>query len=169
MMERPNRKSTRLGVHDYSEPGAYFVTICTKDKQKILCDIVGGGAHDAPQIRLTAIGNIVDKYIRSTNNISFVTVDKYVIMPNHVHLLLTIHSANGTSKAPSPTQSRPNQVLPHAIATLKRFVNRDVGYNVWQRSFHDHVVRGEQDYRDIWQYVEENPYKWQEDCFYVVP
>ena len=166
-MEYPTRKGTRLRAYDYSESGAYFVTVCTKDKQKILCDIVGGGAFDAPQIRLTPIGEIVDKYIQSTNNIPSVTVDTYVIMPNHIHLLLTIQQENGTSRAPSPTRSRPNQVLPHAIATLKRFVNRDVGYNIFQRSFHDHVVRGEQDYRDIWQYVEENPCRWREDCFYT--
>ena len=73
--------------------------------------------------------------------------------------------------APSPTPSQPpsraNQLLPHAIATLKRFVNRDVGYNVFQRSFHDHVVRGEQDYRDVWNYIEHNPQQWREDCFFV--
>ena len=166
-MERQERKPTRLGGYDYSHDGAYFVTICTKDRRNILCDIVGGGALDAPQIRLTPIGEIVDTYIRSTNRIPSVTVDKYVIMPNHIHLILIIRNEKGTSRAPSPTGSRPNQAIPHAVSTLKRFVNRDVGYNVWQRSFHDHVIRGEQDYLDIWRYVDENPYQWQEDCFYT--
>ena len=134
-------------------------------------DIVGGGALDAPQIRLSPIGQLVEKYILSTNNIPEITVDTYVIMPNHIHLLLSVSHENGTSKAPSPTPTPPptraNQLLPHAIATFKRFVNRDVGYNVFQRSFHDHVVRGEQDYRDIWHYIEHNPQQWQEDCFFV--
>lgn len=197
-MEHAQRKSTRLRVYDYSENGVYFVTICTKDKKKTLCNIVGGGRrrckivqiaktvlrlleygcchiltfqqdpHDAPQIQLTAVGRIVEKYIRSTDNISCITVDKYVIMPNHVHLLIRINHGDGTSWAPSPTSStRANQVLPHSISTLKRFVNRDVGCDVWQRSFHDHVVRGEQDYRDIWQYIDQNPTKWREDCFFI--
>ena len=167
-METPVRKPTRLGAYDYSENGTYFVTICTKGKQKTLCNIVGGGALDAPQIHLTAVGRIVEKYIRSTDNISEITVDKYVIMPNHVHLLLHVCRENGTSRAPSPTSpTRANQTLPHAISTLKRFVNRDAGYNVWQRSFHDHVVRGEQNYREIWQYIDENPLKWREDSFFI--
>ena len=196
-MEGPVRKQNRLKDYDYAQNGVYFVTICTKDKQKILCDIVGGGALDAPQIKLSTIGKIVDKYIQSTNNIPEIAVHKYVIMPNHIHLLLSVCMENGTSRVslrlgplavltvhrtvihcrscrfatPSPTTtqrvSRANQLVPHAISTLKRFVNRDVGYNVFQRSFHDHVVRGEQDYREIWQYIDENPQKWQEDCFFV--
>ena len=170
-MEWPVRKQNRLKDHDYAQNGVYFITICTKDKQKILCDIVGDGALDAPQIKLSTIGKIVDKYIQSTNNIPEIAVHKYVIMPNHIHLLLSVCMENGTSRAPSPTTtqrvSRANQLVPHAISTLKRFVNRDVGYNVFQRSFHDHVVRGEQDYREIWQYIDENPQKWQEDCFFV--
>jgi REP element-mobilizing transposase RayT len=169
-MERPVRKQNRLQTIDYSENGAYFITICAKNKQKLFGEIVGGGALDAPIIRLSDVGKVVEKYIRSTNNIPEITVDKYVIMPNHIHLLLSVAVENGTSRAPSPTQSqqtsRTNQLLPHAISTLKRFVNRDVGYNVFQRSFYDHVVRGEQDYREIWQYIDTNPYKWQEDCFF---
>ena len=167
-MDYAQRKPTRLGGYDYSENGAYFVTICTKDKQKTLSNIVGGGAFDAPQIQLTAVGRVVEKYIRSTDNVPSITVDKYVIMPNHVHLLIRIHHGSGTSWAPSPTSlTRANQVLPHAISTLKRFVNRDVGCDVWQRSFHDHVVRDEQDYRDIWQYIDQNPHKWREDPFFI--
>lgn len=167
-MAQSARKPTRLGVYDYSETGVYFVTICSKDKQNLFGSIVGGGALDAPRSALSPIGQIVDKYIRSTNKIPEITVEKYVIMPNHIHLLLSVEHENGTSRAPSPTSSsRANQLLPHAISTLKRFVNRDVGYNVFQRSFHDHIVRGEQDYREIWQYIDENPQKWQEDCFFV--
>ena len=169
-MKMKSRKRTRLQTMDYSENGAYFITICAKNKQKIFGDIVGVGALDAPQIRLSPIGRLVEKYILSTNNIPEITVDTYVIMPNHIHLLLCVSNENGTSKAPSPTPtpppSRANQLLPHAIATFKRFVNRDVGDNVFQRSFHDHVVRGEQDYRDIWHYIEHNPQQWREDCFF---
>ena len=98
-------------------------------------------------------------------------MDKYVIMPNHIHLLLSVAVESGTSRAPSPTTTqkafRANQAVPHAISTLKRFVNRDVGYNVFQRSFHDHVIRGEQDYREIGQYIDQNPQKWQLDSFFT--
>ena len=66
-------------------------------------------------------------------------------MPNHIHLLIRIE--NGTSRAPSPT----NALLPLAVSVLKRKVNREVGENIFQRSFYDHIVRNEQDYKEIWE------------------
>ena len=91
-MNLPKRKPTRLKDYDYSSEGAYFITICTKNKQKILCDIVGDGAHDVPKINLSPMGEIVEKYILSTNKIPELTVDKYVIMPNHIHLILLLQN-----------------------------------------------------------------------------
>ena len=158
----PNRRPTRLKDFDYSQNGYYFVTICTNNKENILCDIVGGGALDAPKTQLSQIGYIVEKYIFSTNNIPNLSVDKFVIMPNHIHLILIVDN-NGTSKVPSPT----NNIISHAISTLKRFVNKDVGENIFQRSFHDHIIRGEDDYLKIWNYIDTNPQKWREDCFYT--
>ncbi len=160
-MDLPKRKPTRLKNYDYSTNGAYFVTICAKDKMKIFGNIVGGGAIDAPKIVLSKIGNIAKKYILSSNNIPEITVDKYVIMPNHIHLIFTVEN-NGTSKAPSPT----NNIISHTVSTLKRFINKEVGKNIFQRSFHDHIIRGEKDYLKIWNYIDTNPAKWEEDCFY---
>ena len=162
-MSLPKRKPTRLKDYDYSSEGAYFITICTKDKQKMLCDIVGDGAHDVPKINFSPMGEIVEKYILSTNKISELTVDKYVVMPNHIHLILLIQNQNGTSKAPSPT----NNIISHAISTLKRFTNNEIGHNIFQRSFHDHIIRGEDDYLKIWNYIDTNPLKWKDDCFYT--
>ena len=82
------RKRTRLKGYDYSSVGAYFITICSYNKGCIFSNIVGGGALDAPQNKLSNIGKIVEKHILSTNNILGITVDKYVIMPNHIHLIL---------------------------------------------------------------------------------
>ena len=181
-MELPNRKPTRLNNYDYNSNGYYFVTICTNNKRKILCDIVGDGALDVPQIVLSKIGKIVEKYIISSNNISEITVDKYVIMPNHIHLILIVEN-NGTSKEdsltvrgrchevtegdgfvkPSPT----NNIISHTVSTLKRFINHEVGNNIFQRSFHDHIIRDEADYLKIWNYIDTNPQKWNEDCFYI--
>ncbi len=160
-MDLPKRKRTRLKGYDYGKNGAYFVTICTKDKKAILGEIVGGGTLDAPKINLSPIGQIVDKYILSTNKINSVKVDKYVIMPNHIHLILVVDN-NGTPRASSPT----NEAVPHVVSTLKRFVNREVGDNIFQRSFHDHIIRGEADYQKIWEYIDTNVIKWEMDCFY---
>ena len=148
-MDLPNRKNNRLENFDYGKNGMYFITICTQNRRKILCEIVGGGALDAPKIKLSEIGEIAEKYILSTNNIPEITVDKYVIMPDHIHLLLWVRDINGTSKAPSPT----NNLISHSISTLKRFINKDVGYNIFQRSYYDHVIR-------TLKYIDNNPINW---------
>ena len=92
-------------------------------------------------------------------------MDKFVIMPNHVHMILLVDDTfqAGTSRAPSPT----NAVIPHFISTWKRFCHRDAGCSVFQRSYHDHVIRNQADYTKIWQYIDSNPMSWQEDCFYA--
>ena len=162
-MEFPKRKQNRLKDYDYDSAGAYFITVCTQDRKCLLSHIVGGGAFDAPENQLTSMGKIVEKYIQSGNHIDRVTVEKYVIMPNHVHLLLIVDMVDGTSRAPSPT----NAVIPHFMSTFKRFCHRDIGQKIFQRSYHDHVVRDRQDYLKIWEYIENNPKQWELDCFYV--
>ena len=168
------RKSNRLKNYNYSQNGAYFITICTKDFKCILSQIVqdtsvgeksvGDGVLDVPQVHLTKYVKIVNDRIIEMNNIyKDVSVEKYVIMPNHVHLLIVIDSYNdsiydGTSRTPSPT--RQNSVISSFISTLKRYTNKQIGYNIWQRSFHDHVIRSEEDYLTRWQYIYENPKKW---------
>ena len=83
-------------------------------------------------------------------------VDKYVVMPNHIHMILWIES--GPPGASAPTVS-------DAVGALKRLVNRRLGHDIWQRSFHEHVIRNEQDYREIWEYIDQNPAKWAEDRY----
>ena len=164
-MDIPKRRPNRLPKFDCSTPGAYFITVCVEGKRCILGNIVGGGALDAPQVQLTEIGKIVEKNILSGNQIPHICVDKYVIMPNHIHLLLAVIETekNGSSKAPTPT----NAIVPHFISTFKRFCHREVGTHIFQRSYHDHVVRGERDYLKIWEYIDNNPARWTEDCFYM--
>ena len=84
-------------------------------------------------------------------------------MPNHVHLLLSIdHNAPG-----APGSSRPTQLISRIIAALKRFTNQQAGFNLWQSTFHDHIIRNDADYRRIWDYIGANPAKWREDCYYT--
>ncbi len=164
-MDLPNRKPTRLKNYDYSSAGAYFVTICTHNKQKILCDIVGDGVYDIPKTNLSKYGNIVFHNIKKMNlKYDDVQIDKYVIMPNHIHLIIKIFNLpnNGLSQAPYPT----NATIPKFISLFKRYCNREVGHNIFQCSFHDHIIRGEEDYLKIWSYIDTNPLKWQDDCFY---
>ena len=159
----PQRKKNRLDGYDYSSEGAYFVTICTQDKRWLLSDVtVGAGALDGPKIRLTAAGQIVEKYILSTGRIPGIWVDKYVIMPNHIHMIVFVDAPGGPPGASAPTEA----AIPRAIGAMKRLVNRELGENIWQRSYYDHVIRGEADYREIRRYIDENPQKWKQDELY---
>ena len=95
-MELPKRKPIRLPDYDYSSSGAYFITICTKDRRCILSDItVGADALGGPCLRLTCTGKVVEQYILSTNRMPGFCVDKYVVMPNHIHMLLRIDNGPG--------------------------------------------------------------------------
>ena len=126
--------------------------------------IVGGGAFDAPRIQLSDIGQIVCKHLLAGDNIPYVHLDKYVIMPNHLHFILMVDApAFGMSKSPSPA----NAVVPHFVSVFKRFCHQSIGQKIFQRSYHDHVIRGEKDYRKIWEYIENNPSQWEDDCFYT--
>ncbi len=152
---RPTRKPTRLQNYDYSQNGCYFVTVCVKDRRPILSTIVGGDALIAPQIRLTEIGKITEKHIQKINSVyTDVTVEKYIIMPDHIHLLLFIDGfGDGTMKASSPTN------LSTVIRSLKTFVTRDVGESIWQRSFYDEIIKNETHFQRAWEYTQYNALK----------
>jgi len=167
--ERPKRKDLRLKQYDYSSAGAYFVTICIKDRKRILSDIikpsVGVGALDdplTPQIKLTRIGKITEKYLLSSEKIPGVKIDQYVIMPDHIHVIIFLYPneyesrKDGSSRAPTPT----NEMLPHIVSTFKRFCNKEIGNNIFQRGYIEHIVRDRKDYEARSKYIYENPIRW---------
>ncbi len=164
-MNLPQRKTIRLKNYDYNQDGYYFITICTKDKKKLLCDIVGTGILDGPQIKFTKYGNIAKRQIECmTDFYNDIKIDKYVIMPNHIHLLIKIiKSDNGPSRTPVPTNTK----ISNFVGTFKRFCNKQYGKNVWQYRSYDHIIRGEDDYKEIWNYIDNNPIRWKEDKFYI--
>ena len=98
----------------------------------------------------------VEKYI-----IGIKGLHKYVIMPNHIHMIIFITKDNGTMWASSPTQS-----IPQLIKSFKTLVTKDIGFSIWQRSFYDHIIRDDMDYEAIWEHIDNNPLKWKEDRFY---
>ena len=162
-MDKKIRKPTRLQEYDYATPGAYFITICTKDRQKILSEIhgVGEGLCALPQVQLTQIGKIVEKSIHYMDeSVHGFSVDRYVVMPNHIHLLITLSAISETGGHRGPP-------LHKIIGQFKSYTTHRYGKVLWQRSYYDHIIRGEQDYRDIWQYMDNNPTRWQEDEFYT--
>ena len=163
-MEIKNRKATRLKEYDYSSNGVYFITICSKCKKPVLSKIVGDGVLDVPKIVLSEHGKVISKYLEQIgNHYDYLNIDKYVVMPNHIHILLSVSNC-GTSRTPSPT----NNTISAFVSTFKRFVNKEIGENIFQRSFHDHIIRNEQDYIEHYTYIGNNPAKWEFDELYII-
>ncbi len=160
-MDFPVRKNTRLQGYDYTAPGAYFVTVCTEKRANILSHIVGEGS---PLPQLSPYGQIADRVIcEISKKYKTCTVDRYVIMPNHIHLLLRFDGRGN----PAPTISDVVGWMKYEITKQINGYRGAAGEKVFQRSFHDHIIRGETDYLEIWQYIDNNPLKWEEDCFYA--
>ena len=149
-MEQHNRKQNRLPEYDYSQGGAYFITICTQDRRKILSDIVGDDAHIVPKL----YGAIVEKYIRNVPQI-----EKYVIMPDHIHMIIRL--PYGSMWASTPTNDyvgadahiRPKNKVASIVRSIKVLTTKEIGKPIFQRSYYDHVIRNQQDYNEIWQYI----------------
>lgn len=162
-MDLPKRKSTRLKGHDYSTPGMYFVTVCVKNKEYLLGNIVGGGDFDAPKMILSRHGEILDNYICLMNKkFSHIAIDKYVVMPNHFHMIISITELkNGASGTAAPY----NNEISKFISLIKRYCNKEYNENIWQRSYYDHIIRDKNDYQNIWEYIDTNVLRWQNDCF----
>ena len=161
-MEYQHRESNRVTGYDYSQQGAYFVTICTLNRRKILSDIVGTslpGCPNAPIVRLLPFGVVAEWYIRQMDAFyENLSVDKYVIMPDHIHLLISLHDSSPSEKATKPDNR--GSLIPRFVGTLKRFCNKEYGQNIWQGRYYDHVIRNQQDYNEVWEYIDNNPIKW---------
>jgi len=159
-----NRRSTRLQGYDYSSPGVYFLTICTQQRKCILSRVVGTGVLDGPCVALLPYGEVADKYIRQLNDhYEDLSIDSYVIMPNHVHFLL--HIKEGPSRTPVPTAQ--NATVARFVSTFKRFCNKEFGKNIWQSRSYDHIIRDHEDYERHLKYIFENPFGWQKDELYM--
>ena len=169
-MDKPVRKIIRLDNYDYSKNGLYFITICTVQKNELLwATDVGDGAPDVPlccalavgKVYLSSFGKIIRDNIHRANSVyDDKKILQYVIMPNHIHFIPKIGTGvNGTSGAPSPT----NEIVPLYVSMLKRFINKDIGFNIFQRSYYDRIIRNEKEYIAISAYIHNNPFKWDVD------
>ncbi len=157
-MDLPKRKHPRLKNYDYSQNGCYFVTFCVKNKKCLMSSVkVGRDAHIPPQTELSDIGIISEKYILNIEKVyNNIHVDNYVIMPNHIHLLLLFYSPSaddGGMRASRPT-------LQTVVRSLKTMITKEIGFSIWQDSFYEHVIQEDEDYFNSWRYIDENPHKW---------
>ncbi|MBE6787174.1 MAG: transposase [Ruminococcaceae bacterium] len=153
-MELNKRKAIRLKSYNYDQTGAYFITICTKNRKKLFWNNVGATIGRPQKISLSTYGNIVETAIKNIPKYyPAVSVDKYTIMPDHIHLLLQINSDKNGRAMHAPTIST-------VIQQTKGYVTKQIGFPLWQKLFYDHVIRDHNDYDEIWQYMENNPLKY---------
>lgn len=166
--DRPERKNPRLRGWDYGAGGTYFVTFCTSAHRPVLSSIRRGDPCGRPPLVLTPLGECVAEAIALTG----VRVEHQVIMPNHVHLLLTLERA-ATRAAPTGAGTQAATELGRLVGAVNsRSVHLAAGRGLeagrlWQRGYYDHIVRSENDFLRIWNYIDNNPLKWELDCYYT--
>lgn len=166
---RHHRRSIRLKGYDYSQAGAYFITICTQDRVCLFGEIVDG------EMRLNDMGRMVEfTWFDLPNHVDGLVLDAFVVMPNHVHGILVIVGAGSTE--PAPTGSAPTvpntggekrHGLPEIVRQFKTFSSRRIneyrhtpGMPVWQRNYYEHIIRNEESLNRIRQYIADNPLQW---------
>ena len=154
MEEQPKRKAIRIKEYDYSAPSAYFVTICTANREKCLWKTVGADIIRPQEIPLSSMGQVVEKSVlQISEHYKNISVDQFCIMPDHVHLILRIDSNEDGRMISAPTVST-------VVGSMKRWVSKQIGRSIWQKSFYEHGIRNQQDYDEIWKYIENNPQKY---------
>lgn len=177
--EKPKRKFLRLRGYDYSQAGGYYVTIVTQGRECMFGEIVRG------EMILADAGKMVVKWWNELpGKFPSVTVDAFVVMPNHFHGVIIIHGTVGAGLVPAqnfilpPSTGTTTRVAPtlgdivgafKSITTLeyirgvKQFNWRRFNGKLWQRNYYEHIIRNEEDYERIFNYIESNPSNWAED------
>lgn len=156
-MDLPKRKNIRLHNYNYSYNGAYFITICTKNKENLLWKNVGANCvRPLDQLPLSKIGIVIENEIYKLNTVyENIKVDKYQIMPNHIHLIIFIYEDSNGRTQFAPTISR-------IIKQFKGSITKQIGFSIWQKSFYDRIIRNEKEYQSVWNYIHNNPLKYLE-------
>ncbi len=164
MNRSKERKKNRLRGHDYSQNGYYFVTTCVQRMNCVFGDVIDS------EMRLNELGGIVEKCLLYLHNhYKNCKILCYAVMPNHVHAIVFIDNANvETGLKPVPTK---NHSLSELIRGFKTFSSKQIhelgNYDFkWQRSFHDHIIRGDAEYERISEYICNNPLNWEDDNYF---
>lgn len=161
------RKSIRLKEYDYSQNSAYFITICTKDRKNVLSNINTNVSEGCASTNLTKIGKLVNDIIIELKDNLNIEINYYVIMPNHIHMIIEIDKNKRVN-------TRHTSTLPNVICYLKS--KTTVKYNkesnisnkkLWQRNYYEHIIRDEKEMEEIIKYIINNPINWDKDSLNV--
>lgn len=146
-MELPNRKSTRLANYDYSNQNYYFITICTHNKQYLFKELNC----------LTEFGVIAkSELLNIPNHFEDIRIDKYVIMPDHIHAIIVI-GCGGEAERSRPFPTLSTIVGLYKSGVSKRIHETNPNIKIWQKSFNDRIIRNEKGYYEVLKYIAENP------------
>ena len=178
-----HRHTIRLKNYDYSTCGAYFITICTQDRENLFGEIIVGADLVSAQITEVALNHagrmVEDIYDEIVNSYDDVFSDKFVVMPNHFHcILFTRRAGIGSQRDRADTRSAPTKIGEVIQAfksrtTVEYVRNVKSGFypafnrRVWQRNYFDHIIRNEDEHRRIRHYIDNNPANWLEDCYFT--
>ncbi len=173
MNGRISRKTLRLKHYDYSSNGLYFITVCSYGKQNYFGKIIDGKMY------LSALGKIAEEEISVVNEkrrCQFIEITKYVIMPNHIHMIINIFKPHIFHEYKQEDFSKPvAEAISSVMRSYKAAVTKrvrensdgiNVPYRIWQSRYFDTVIRNEESYRKIYEYIETNPLRWEKDKFY---
>lgn len=172
MNDLPVRKNIRLPGFDYSQNGAYFITICIENKECILSHIPRrGDPRGRPEVELTELGEICLQTFETIENTYGIKIDNFVIMPNHVHFIAFLSSDNRETARVAPTATVGAIVGAYKSLVANKWLTVCKSNNVfmgrlWQRNYYEHIIRDENDYLTKWQYIDENPARWEDDCYF---
>lgn len=157
--ELPQRKHPRLNNYDYSAAGAYFLTICTQNRQCVLSRIENSG------VECTLFGKIAERQLQSLGNrYPYLTVERYVIMPNHIHAVLIL---TGKTAGIHPRPSLTDILCSYKSLTTAECKKNGFDGKLFQTSFHEHIIRDRKDHEEIVTYICENPIRWYYDELYA--
>ena len=178
-----NRKRNRLQNYDYTTPGYYFVTICTKGMLEYFCRVQNS------KMELNGAGWIVQDRIKwLENHFEYIKIIKSIVMPNHVHIIIQIIDDVGTGRNLSGIKTRTThelslhesqhksirkvKLIPEIVGALKttssKYINQKIKYKfTWQKSFYDRIIHNDEELIRISDYIEKNPLLWKQDEYLI--
>ena len=155
--------SARAYWHDYNH-GYYFITICTNKREHFFGEI-----HEH-KMELSKIGDFANSYVDKINaTFKDAQILSHVIMPNHVHaiIILEYRTENQQHTISEIVQTFKRHSTVEYINLVKQCIVQPFDKKLWQRSFHDHIIRNEKGYKTISDYIKNNPFMWEQDVFHV--